>query len=457
MGTRRKYWTIAGVLAVVLVAAVLAAGVMVPWKQTIGQRLQAMLAARGFEGVTFDLSDIGLHKVTLQDITLGGETPLVLKNLEINYSPRDLWNRNLQDVTLRGLSLEVRKAEDKWVVNGLEHLKNQAGEKAIKIPATAESLAFIPFERMTLEDSDLRVIGPAWQVSVPLKVEWTKGPVPEIKYKASSLTFLANSLNVSTGDIEAVASIQDKDGGWSGNWIIKNAVVAKTSVPVPPLTGAGIFNVLADRILAEGIFKSADNAYRMEFKLEHLLNDPEQSKITIVSTSMPWKGGVISVKNAKVPVIRRGPVRLNIGVSKVSLDELLQSLTGKRVSATGELSGMVPVILNTDGSLTFQAGHLEAISPGSISMPPETIPGDNEQVVLVRDILANLQYSVLSATTSSDKDGKLAVLLSLEGNNPDVYNGRVVKLNVNLTGDLVDFVQQNLMLLKNPETLLEKK
>jgi len=135
---------------------------------------------------------------------------------------------------------------------------------------------------------------------------------------------------------------------------------------------------------------------------------------------------------------------------------LMQTLTGSRVSATGTMSGNIPVIIRPDGSYTLGKGQLKADSNGSMSMPSEIIPGDTEQMDLVREILGNLHYSVLSASVYTSGKQGVVVRLALEGNNPDVYGGRAVKLNVNLTGDILDFIQQNAMLLTKPEQLLKQ-
>lgn len=177
--------------------------------------------------------------------------------------------------------------------------------------------------------------------------------------------------------------------------------------------------------------------------------------LRIVKAGMPWKEGRLAAENVAVQLKGDKPVKLALEVSNVSIAELMGALTGDRVSATGAISGTLPVLVKRIGEIQLLQGELKAGGPGSITMPPDVIPGDNEQVALVRQILENLQYTSLSITTSVGEDGETGVLMTLEGNNPKVYDGRPVKLNVNLTGDVLEFIQQNILLLTSPETLLK--
>lgn len=76
-------------------------------------------------------------------------------------------------------------------------------------------------------------------------------------------------------------------------------------------------------------------------------------------------------------------------------------------------------------------------------------------MALVRDILKNFHYTNFAMGINSGKDDKLSMLLQLSGNNPEVYNGREVKLNVNLTGDLLSVIRQSMMSVSDPQQLMK--
>jgi hypothetical protein len=149
-------------------------------------------------------------------------------------------------------------------------------------------------------------------------------------------------------------------------------------------------------------------------------------------------------------------LKLNLHVDKVSLGNLMQQLTGARATATGVISGELPVAIGADGMIGLQQASLQAEEPGIISMAQDAIPGDNAQIAIVRDILKNFHYSVLSIGVDNGKDNKLSVLMKLEGGNPDMYSGHPVQLNVQLNGDVLNFVQQNILALTNPRKFLEQ-
>ena len=88
---------------------------------------------------------------------------------------------------------------------------------------------------------------------------------------------------------------------------------------------------------------------------------------------------------------------------------------------------------------------------------PETIPANNDQVNLVKDIMQDLHFEVLNLTAIPDENGELTINLSVQGKNPKVYDGHPVKLNINLTGNLLEFIEQNMMIFTKPEQFLKKE
>jgi hypothetical protein len=135
---------------------------------------------------------------------------------------------------------------------------------------------------------------------------------------------------------------------------------------------------------------------------------------------------------------------------------LLQYLTGQDAVATGTVSGTLPISLSEKGALSVQDVALQSNEPGTIKMPPESIPGDNPQVAFVREVLGDFYYSNLLAKIENTQDKKLSVILIVEGKNPNVQGGRPVKINVHLKGDLLAFIEQNLLWLYDPIKLMER-
>jgi hypothetical protein len=456
MTFKRRKLTIFSMASLGIILLCALALFILPWKVEVGHRITRMLEAKGFQGVKLTLADVGLRKAKLQDISVGNETPLVLKNLDIDYTLKDIWRRNLREATLRGLVLEVVQKNDKWFVIGLENLKGAAdASSTFEIPVSHADFSFLPFDTINFADSTVTINTDAWHAKVPVAGKLEKAGDPKITYEGEHLTAKVGNVDIETGKAALQAAIVPEEKAWKGTWTIGDIAFQGLSVPVPAMQAEGTGAATANRVMIKGTAKSADNTYNVTFALDKYLNNTP-SLLTIVAASMPWKGGTISLRDEKIPLDMRQALRIDLHVRKVSVNDLMQALTGKRVSATGLFSGTVPVVIAKDGSLSFPEGGLNTEGPGTISMPSDAIPGTGEKIDLVRNILKNFQYATFSLSVDGTADKGLSVVLSLDGHNPEVENGRQVKLNVNLTGDVLDFIRQNVMLFNNPEALLKQ-
>ncbi len=94
----------------------------------------------------------------------------------------------------------------------------------------------------------------------------------------------------------------------------------------------------------------------------------------------------------------------------------------------------------TDAGVRVDQGALRAVSPGGkLIMPAERLQamlGSSDTMELVVQALQNFHYSVLESTIDYDEEGKLALGLRLEGENPDLRGGQPVVLNINLEEDI---------------------
>jgi hypothetical protein len=445
---RRRFALLFTLLLILLVGVAM----LWPWKVAIEERLKGALEAQGFKNVQLTLSGLTLKTITLKDISLGTTKPLVLKDLTLNYSLQELLSGHLQEIILSGLTFEAQEESGQWVFSGVE--KAPGGASKMLIPISPSQLPALTHAK--LQESHFHAATPQWQLDVPLSLEWTQTPAPQMTYAASNLTFKARDLDVTTGDAKADLTLNEQEKTWAGTWEIKNISIKGTAAPLPPLQGSGTLNAGSDNATISGEFISADNATRGAFRYYHSLSAPEKSTLTLVSASLPWNGGKISVQNVMLPLGGKKDVHFAIKVERVSVDELMQLITGKRAKGSGMVSGMLPITLKADGTILVDEGKLQADGPGTIALEPDVIPGDNEQVVPVRDILKDLHYKLLSIGMTSDKDHKLSILMTLEGNNPAVYDGRAVKLNVRLNGDLIKLLNQSVMSILNPTQFLKQ-
>jgi hypothetical protein len=444
------------ILVFVLISGVLA---FLPYRAWLENRLETLLEDKGFKNVELTLASLGLKSASVENVTIGAEEKLSLENIVLDYSLLDLWHGNLRNLSLSGIVVDVKQTDGRWVVGGLEGwgAKPQgAPSESFSIPLTVQQLMQIPFEQMTLDNSALNILFESGNLSVPLDATWQKNPRPELHYNAKNPAFNLGDLNMTGGNLSLDAYIEETQENWAGAWELQDIEIQGASVPVPVLNGKGALLAGQENINVNGTISSNDQLWHTDFNMNYNFNRADESNLKIVQAHMPWKSGRLSVQNVDIDLEGEAPIKVTLQLENVSLQELMQSLTGDRVSATGQVSGKLPLIIGRDGKLTVLPGSFKSNGQGTVSMPADVIPGDNEQVVLVRQILEDLQYTDLSISVRNDQDGHLGVLLTFEGNNPDVYDGKPVKLNVNLTGDVLEFIEQNMMLLNNPEQLLEQ-
>lgn len=441
-------------ILIVLLIGGAAAYFLVPWNAVLAGRITAFLNQKGLQNISFNIDKVGIHQAVFGNIKIGKENPLLLQSVAVQYDPKELVNGNLRAVTLTGLDVAITQTEKGWSIAGLEDIKPKAASDGLGM-AFSDLVDILPFSSIDVKDSHLRITGNSIQTALPFNLRLTKTPEPMLDMTINATNLVSAASDVSLGVITIKAQ-PDEKRDWAGTWALESLDLGK-SAPVPVLAGNGDLSYTGNIITLKGAMESADKTHTASFVTAIDIKDSDKNNLTISSVTFPFKEGVISSKNITVPFNRAKNITIPLTVRKVSLDALLQTLTGKRVTATGTVSGNMPVILKPDGSYTLGKGALKADSQGLIQMPGDAIPGDNEQVQLVRDVLENLHYSVFSAGVETGGEKGMVVRLTLEGNNPDVYNGRIVKLNVNLTGDVLDFIQQNAMLITNPEKLLKQE
>ncbi|MBU0800884.1 MAG: hypothetical protein KKA05_07745, partial [Alphaproteobacteria bacterium] len=188
----RKIFAIPLLTLGVLGVSAAAAYVFLPWQNIAGQRLQAILESKGFQNVQLTLSDIGLTGATLQDITVGEDPPLTLRNLTLAYTPTELWAGTLNTLDIKELKLTMQQVDGAWSIQGL---KSSSSGAPFTLPATPESLSAIPFSALTLSDSAITVMTPTWRLDAPLDGKWQRQPETQIEISSKQPRFEMGKIN----------------------------------------------------------------------------------------------------------------------------------------------------------------------------------------------------------------------------------------------------------------------
>ena len=440
-------------ILILLLSVGIIAYFIVPWNTLSERRITEFFTSQGFENVSFKINNVGLHEATFNNIRIGLENPFLLQSVTVQYSLKEIIAGNIRNIVLTGLDIKILQTEKGWKIAGIDGLRS-SGTKNNATPLLSDIVDLLPFSAITVEDSYLRIAGKSVQASLPFNMHLVKNTKTTLSITINASNIAASSAKASLGAITIKAE-PDQNKNWKGEWVLESLGLGE-NFAIPALKGRGTLNNADDMIVIEGFLASDKKIYNASFSTLINIKESKQNALAIKSAVFPFKQGLVSAKDIHIPFDRKNNIVVNLNVTKVSLNDLMQTLSGQRVTATGTVSGRMPIILKPDGTYTLGKGTLKADGNGLITMPADVIPGDNEQTQLVREILKNLHYSAFSAAVDTSGAKGMAVRLSLEGNNPDIYNGRIVKLNVNLTGDVLDFIQQNAMLFTNPEKLLEQ-
>jgi len=275
----------------------------------------------------------------------------------------------------------------------------------------------------------------------------------ELKGTIKSLTGEGKSTVRNFADIEKF--------GWSGNLKISEAKVEAGDIDIPLFSGDGTLSVEQKKdsgIYAKykGKLLGENNAFSVNFDLIH---EPNKQILNIDKINYAFGGGFFSASKISIPMGDSGKnksIKFTLNVEAVSAEELLKTMLEDKISITGKISGKLPITFTEDNNILVHNGILKAIEPGTLTLPPEYIPGDNVAVELVRNIVQNFHFSALVLELDTLPSGEMVIKMKIEGNNPVVENGRPVKLNVNLQGDMINLIQQNFMLLTKPQKLLQQ-
>lgn len=190
-------------------------------------------------------------------------------------------------------------------------------------------------------------------------------------------------------------------------------------------------------------------------KLAFTLTDNTQ--LALAGTSWQWAGGTLRTEPVKVDLTDAQKIEsLKVGAKNLLLESLLANLLEKGITATGKLSGSIPVTLQKGqpmikgGVLTTEGGGIIRYQPTADSPLQK---GGSTQTDLLLDAMEDFHYDVVRMNVNSLDEKNIEVKLHVKGYNPKVYDGKAIELNVNLTGNLLDVVKSGMDVYSLPERL----
>lgn len=168
----------------------------------------------------------------------------------------------------------------------------------------------------------------------------------------------------------------------------------------------------------------------------------EPPRLRLKEARARFAGGRLSVAEAVLD-LSRPHQDLSVGVDGVDLALLLSLLKVEDVSATGRLTGTIPIVV-ADGGVAINNGQLASEGPGVLRVQSEAaaavLGGAGEQVALMLSALEDFHYDALSATLDMGTDGDAAIMVRMQGHNPAVLEGYPFAFNIGLSGNLIELL-----------------
>lgn len=418
-------------------------------------RLQTMLSAAVGQPVSLTLRSIGLSQSQLGNIHIGTEPALVIPALTLDYTASELLHGRLRQLALDNLNLTIRQTPQGWQLDGLPTTSSSATAAPLALPMTSYAVGALPLAAATIGKSQLTITAAQWQLNLPLSGHWEQASPATLTLASDAPTLQTKAGMLTSATAQLQLKHNPAQTNWQGGWQLQNIMLPPLPIAVPSLQAAGTATVRADGLSVTGSLNNPDRAWQGVFKFQLALPGGAP-QLQIEKVSLPLFGGFVALAKTSLIIDGTHPLTFAPQLQKLPLADLLRTLTGLGAKGEGTISGTVPVTYMPNGTLHFGAGQLQADAPGILQLPPEAIPGDNPQMTLLRELLQDLHYTKLLLGLTGLPDGKLEVQLALEGNNPAVQQGKLVKFNIKLNGAVLDLLTQNLQLLTNPQQFLTK-
>ena len=424
---------------VVVLCAVIV--VIAPWNMWVAAKIESQMVAMGLSSSSLSIAKLGLSHIDIIDFSAGDD--LSAATIRAEYTPELLQHYRVQNIVINQAKFKMVQSKAGWSVSGYQ--PPSSGQAAF--PQMPRDVQSMPFEMLSVLDSALHLRGVGWSGGIPFSVHISKGLMASVH----AASFEYGAMKFSLANLETILK-PDHNERWVGSWKVKDFNLPE----IANFQGSGEIQIVSEQITISGNVSDDLNHITISFAFEYYFANPEAAKLTIKKATMPWGNGVISTSQAIVSLLAKDRIILPVYMNKVSVDEVMKVMAGKYVKATGTISGKVPVIIDRNGDISLGTGTLKADQDGSLSMPPDVIPGGGQQIEMTRDILKNFNYNQLQVDVSEEGADKIAVLLALKGNNPNVQNGRAVHLNVRLGGDVLAFIRSNVTMISQPETLFRE-
>ncbi len=450
----KKWIVIFIVVIMIAVGAVVILWQKLPYKNAAARQVTALLEKQGIPVKLIQVDYLSANKAVLKDIELGAEEILTIKQIDVSYNPL---SQTLTQLEIKGLTLNVYQKNNAWVLGGLEGLiKSPTPETApTELPLTQAALAALLLpQSLKITESVLNVKGKALKVTMPFEASYEHNPAPTLKFISTNGAIEQKPYTVNMEPLSIMLALDEAAKIWSGTIQSPKVNVAGFPQPLPEAGLEGSFIINHEKTSGDFRLKTAGEE-EIKIALDVPIAAPEKALLTVKRAVFPWGGGLISAKSVKVPLAMDRTIDIALQLDGVDVEALLSAASQGKVQGSGKMSGVLPITYYPDGKIVLGEGGAQAIESGTISLSPDALPAQGgAELDVLKAALQNFHYTSLKIKVSSDAGDKSLISLALEGQNPDAFEGRPVKLNVNLTGDILPLIQQSLLPMNDFRQLL---
>ena len=164
--------------------------------------------------------------------------------------------------------------------------------------------------------------------------------------------------------------------------------------------------------------------------------DSADQSVAVKNLAIYTLGGEITMADFDYALANPN-TKLTVVITNLDLHTIVELAQYPGLNVQGTISGYLPLTL-TGKTVTVEKGLIGALQPGGTIRYASGTPADtgNSTMDLVNEALANYHYQIMNTYVYYNDNGDLRLEVQLQGNNPDLYNGQVVNLNVNIADNI---------------------
>jgi len=169
----------------------------------------------------------------------------------------------------------------------------------------------------------------------------------------------------------------------------------------------------------------------------------DSAQLAIDTARLSTIGGTLSTGPTVIDPLSNS-TSMVLQVEDLDLEALFELIDVEGLAGDGRLDGSIPLTLRDD-SVSIQDGVLAATQPGILRFKSEKVSqllaGSAEELDLLLRALTDFHYTELTFKLNNSTNSDLLTTLSLLGHNPNVLQGRLFRLNVNLESNVGDILK----------------